>query len=566
MFMEVFMNDLAKQTAVTNGETVEDIPVFVPKKQSRFKKILKRIIGIVILLAVISLIAFGVYKVFAPKKVETATATVTRGPITSQVNGSGSITPAKTQDVVGLAKGEVKEVFVKTGDIVTKGMSLFAVNDEELQKQLAAAEEDVQSAQKSIDKNLKKIDGLSVKAPIKGKVLEIKVKVGDQISESTPIGTIADDSKMRLTLYFSTAYIDQIKVGQKAEVSIPQSMAKVPGTVEKVEKINRITPEGTVLFEVQIVMNNPGALAKDMNATAFVNTAKGQAAPAESGVLDYYQQEVIFPEAAGTITSLDMKNYYTYEKGATLLTLENTEYQEQLDTLNDTLATKKEAADNIRKELKNYYPVAEIDGTVLSVNIAPGDTLDGSSTVVVSIADVSKMRVDAQIDELDVGKLTVGMPATINVDSEKGSTSYMGTLTSIAMQGKSENGYSYFPAVIEFEGSADLRSGMWVSYTLTSSTKDNVLLLPFDAVKYTDAGTVVLVKDTGTKPANYVDLPNVTLPEGFIPVSVQVGSGDGTNLEIVSGVEEGTEVALGELKDNGMDGPGGRGGKVVMVG
>jgi multidrug resistance efflux pump len=89
---------------------------------------------------------------------------------------------------------------------------------------------------------------LDVAAPFAGKTLNVTVKKGDQVGEGSSVATMVDDSKMRLKLYFSYAYIDIIEEGMKSTVSIPQSMATVEGRVTNIERIKRIMPEGTILL------------------------------------------------------------------------------------------------------------------------------------------------------------------------------------------------------------------------------------------------------------------------------------------------------------------------------
>ena len=78
------------------------------------------------------------------------------------------------------------------------------------------------------------------------------------MSVGTKIATLVDDSKMRLSMYVNYAYQNDIAVGQSAVVSIPASMTQVTGTVEAVNMVRYITPEGSQCFEVVLVMDNPG--------------------------------------------------------------------------------------------------------------------------------------------------------------------------------------------------------------------------------------------------------------------------------------------------------------------
>ena len=74
------------------------------------------------------------------------------------------------------------------------------------------------------------------------------------MSSGTTLATLVDDSKMKLVQYYSYAYAKQIKAGQSASISIPSSMTTVTGTVSEVHMVDRISSEGSRLFEVDLVM------------------------------------------------------------------------------------------------------------------------------------------------------------------------------------------------------------------------------------------------------------------------------------------------------------------------
>ena len=93
--------------------------------------------------------------------------------------------------------------------------------------------------------------------------------MGDEVS-GQKVATLVDDTRMRLTQYFSYAYEGELYAGQTVQVSIPALMATVEGTVEKVHMVKRVTSEGSELFSAEIVVPNAGVLAKDMEASATV--------------------------------------------------------------------------------------------------------------------------------------------------------------------------------------------------------------------------------------------------------------------------------------------------------
>jgi hypothetical protein len=114
------------------------------------------------------------------------------------------------------------------------------------------------------------------------------------------IATLVDDSKMKLTLYFNYAYQDVISKGQPAVVSIPSTMSQLNGTVSEINYVKKITPEGAILFQAVITVDNPGTLTADMGATAVLTSPSNETIyPYEAGKLAYNRATDIVTKAAG---------------------------------------------------------------------------------------------------------------------------------------------------------------------------------------------------------------------------------------------------------------------------
>ena len=108
---------------------------------------------------------------------------------------------------------------------------------------------DIEGYQKKLNAACTRIvAALTLTAPYAGKLLETaQLTVGDEVS-GQKVATLVDDTRMRLTQYFSYAYEGELYAGQTVQVSIPALMATVEGTVEKVHMVKRVTSEGSELF------------------------------------------------------------------------------------------------------------------------------------------------------------------------------------------------------------------------------------------------------------------------------------------------------------------------------
>ena len=103
------------------------------------------------------------------------------------------------------------------------------------------------------------------------------------------------------------------------KVSIPALMTSVPGTVEAVHMVSRITPEGSKLFSAEIVVDNEGALTADMVASATATVNGETVYPYEAGKLEYYRTGDLISTVDGTVISSNLVDYLQVTPGQVLV-------------------------------------------------------------------------------------------------------------------------------------------------------------------------------------------------------------------------------------------------------
>ena len=183
-----------------------------------------------------------------------------------------------------------------------------------------------------------------------------------------------------------------------------------------------------------------------------------------------------------------------------------------------------------RTSLTNATMVAPFDGTVLSVGAQAGDLVSSSTNVVV-LADLTKLRVTASVAETDISKVSVGQEATITFDAFAGQR-FTGKVLEVPLEGQVTQNVVRYSVPLSLDGAegVGLRSGMTANVSLVVGRTQNALLVPALAVLDSDDGTVVLVPDeTGS---------------GRVATRVQVGLSDGTYVEVVRGLNEGDRVVV----------------------
>ena len=276
-------------------------PATHEQKQKR-RKLIRRIIALVVAAAIIItsvvLLRKFVFKDETSELGEVMTTAVYRGSIQSMVEGTGNARAKTSAAVTPEAGYNVLELFVQEGDTVTQGQLLYNLDDTAAQEAVRTAQDNVRKAQETVsdyNKELAKLQenvaNLTITAPHAGKLIDVNsdIKAGKDMSVGDAVATVVNDTRLRLHLYYSWAYEGQIRVGQSAQISLPAAMTSVPGTVEQVNYVKRVVPEGSVTFEVVFVLNNPGTLTEGMTASASFTSADGAPIyPYQSGALEYY--------------------------------------------------------------------------------------------------------------------------------------------------------------------------------------------------------------------------------------------------------------------------------------
>ena len=516
------------------------------KKMSKKKKRIIRllIVAAVVLVGVVLLVRF--LKSGSEEESQVVEDTVQYGSITSTVEGSG-LTRAKDSKTITLTTaGTVTEVMVTEGQPVKAGDPLYSIDSPTASTAVKKAKSDVEGYQKQSSALQKDIAGLNLAAGYSGKLTDVvTLNPGDTISKGTKVATLSDDTRFRLKQYYSYAYKGEITAGQAVSVSIPALMTTLTGKVEAVHMVTRITPEGSKLFEADILINNPGTLTADMVASGILTVNGETVYPYESAKLEYYRTGDLKSTVDGTVISSSLLNYLQVSAGQVLLRINGDDTESQMFSLEQSLAEAQKTLDTAQENLDNCSATAPIDGTVIGLALVTGDEV-AANTAVITIANTSTILIDATVDERNISYVQAGMP--VDITDWNGNT-YAGTVETVSLSSKVNNGVASYPMVISVDNSdGSLMNGSNVNYSMVASQNDNCLVLPIQSVKYVQmddgsTGTVVFVKSE-KRPDGAIDLttPVDGVPEGYWPVPVEIGISDDYNVELKSGVEEGTVV------------------------
>jgi HlyD family secretion protein len=179
-----------------------------------------------------------------------------------------------------------------------------------------------------------------------------------------------------------------------------------------------------------------------------------------------------------------------------------------------------------------------IDGIVLSRDVEIGDAvssilvLGSSATLVMTLGDTSEVYVKGKVDESDIGKVYLGQPARIKVESFKDKT-FTGKVTKISPMGVEKDNVTTFEVRVSINNPEGvLKAMMTANAEIILEEHKNVLQIP--------EGSIIYDKD---KKAS-VEVPDTKAKEGKKKVAVNIGISNGAKTELLSGLKEGDQVVL----------------------
>ncbi|MCI9157160.1 MAG: efflux RND transporter periplasmic adaptor subunit [Lawsonibacter sp.] len=520
----------------------------LPKKR---KKLLR-------LAAAALVVALGVYWFFlkpsgggVPAMGQYTPDTVQRRDLTSAVSGTGTVTPIESYYLKPLVTGEVLEAPFEVGDRVEKGDVLYRLDAKDAEMGIRQAELSVRQSQKSYDDLAA---NLTVRSGGAGVVQQVLVQRGDLVSPGTPIAEIADTSTLTVTLPFHSADAQRIAAGQSAQVTVAGTLETLAGTVESVSSADLVGAGGALVRQVKIRVSNPGALTAANSATASV----GDIACAGSGKFEENLRQTVIAQASGEVTEIHVTAGSGVSSGSALVSLGGTAAQSSLEDLSIALENARLSLQRSQDALENYTITAPISGTVIEKNVKAGDNVNNiESGSLAVIYDLSYLKLEMNISELDLSKVAEGQTVDITADAIPGQV-FEGKVDRVSINGTTTNGFTTYPATILLADYGGLNPGMNVSADIIVERMKSVLSIPAAAVQRGD--TVLLPLEGCLSP----DGSSVVDPTKMEERTVTLGGSDGTYVEITSGLNEGDVVLVpAQIQDGPM---GAAGGGSVAVG
>ena len=185
-----------------------------------------------------------------------------------------------------------------------------------------------------------------------------------------------------------------------------------------------------------------------------------------------------------------------------------------------------------------------INGVVLSKAVEEGQTVAASfstPTLFTIAQDLTNMRVIADIDEADIGEVKDGQRVTFTVDAFPNDI-FQGFVTQVRQQATTESNVVTYEVVISAPNAdLKLKPGLTANVTIFTLEKNDVLMVSAKALRFAP-NEALIAKDETIEPCEARNKLWIREGKTFKALPVELGVTNGTLTEIVSGVNEGTEV------------------------
>ena len=207
---------------------------------------------------------------------------------------------------------------------------------------------------------------------------------------------------------------------------------------------------------------------------------------------------------------------------------------EQIQVARANVQKSEAAVLKAKVQINKSQIVSPITGIVAKQDAEIGQTAVANTVLVTVISDMD-LQLEAQIPEVDIGRVQIGNNVRVTIDAF-GNQEFMGTVSYIDPAETIIDGVVNFKSNIVFdELPANIRSGLTSNLFIETNSKENTLVIPQYAILEKDEGTFVLKDVNGQR----------------VETKVELGiRGSGGIIEILSGVNEGDQVYNIGLRSN----------------
>jgi HlyD family secretion protein len=382
--------------------------------------------------------------------------------------------------------------------------------------------------------------GVTISAPIKGRVQEMSLEEGDEVAQGQTIARVVDVSTYNITLDLAMPEYSMVKKGQAVKLRFPYFEGLQNGVIKHINsnpvpfKEKEEDFASSFVYKASIEGDNQGLVQKAMEVEVGIERTPGQVYffRNKSHVDGFVKEERVFSNTEGIVAEVHAEEMAEVEKGDPIITLAGSEVE---DTIRERLDKIRELESDLRQlisaiEMLNVK--SPMDGIVAGIYSQEGNTVSPGEWIG-NIYQTSQMAMMSTVDDIDIIHVTQGAPVKVTVDALPEEV-FEGEVRDIHTNWSSDGKATQFMVYIEIKGGELLRPGMQARAHIDAGSAEDVLLVPIEAVFQEDNTYKVEV-----------------LGENGVPsvVAVEIGLMNDRLAEIKSGLKEGDLVVTGSSSD-----------------
>lgn len=317
-----------------------------------------------------------------------------------------------------------------------------------------------------------------------------------------------------------------------------QNSITATGTIEPVTSVTVGTQVSGIVSKLYVDYNSvvkKGQVIAELDKTNLLSqlaTAKTQLATAQSQLnyqtANYKRYQTLFQK--GLVAADDYDNAKLSYRQAV-----------------EQVASAKEEVQRAQTNLGYATITSPIDGVVLSKSVEEGQTVAASFSTpeLFTIAqDLTNMQVVADVDEADIGDVKEGERVSFTVDAYPDDT-FEGTVKQVRQEATTTNNVVTYEVVISAPNAdLKLKPGLTANVTIYTAERKGVLAVPSKALRFTPTketvGKMKIVDVQGAKNKVWTIEGN-----SIVAHKVNIGMADGTNTQVLGGVQAGIKVVTG---------------------
>lgn len=362
-----------------------------------------------------------------------------------------------------------------------------------------------------------------------------------------------------IVVFFGYKYLTTEKKASIAVQTVKLSKQNVTtsvtatGTVEPVDQVDVGTQVSGIINHIYADYNSPvkkGQLLAELDKTNLqesVNNALAQY-NASLNELNYYQQN-------------NNRQNNMYKSGV----ISKADYEQaayQVKNSQETVSQRKTALAQARTNLSYANIYAPIDGIILSREVEEGQTVAASMTTptLFTIAkDITKMQVEANVDEADIGGVEVGQRVSFTVDAYP-QEEFSGRVRQVRLSATTESNVVTYTVIIDADNPEQkLKPGLTATITIFTQELKDIDTVPASAIAFSpDTETLQKYYQQNQIKAKIPEIKTGKNKEKYIWIKnndgslsqkqITIGINDGINIQVVSGLT-GSEQIVTSLEE-----------------